>query len=79
MDCSSNGRATAGRAGPSIEDLPAVDPCQSIGGERQLVVTIDDPVADQNWTEVRACLRGPNLAGLSAQIGAMLESVRWQR
>jgi len=43
------------------------------------VVTIDDPVADQNWTEVRACLRGPNLAGLSARIGAMLESVRWQR
>jgi hypothetical protein len=68
----------SGRAA-TIEDLPAVEPCQSIGGERQLVVTIDDPVADQNWTEVRACLRGPNLAGLSAQIGAMLESVRWQR
>jgi hypothetical protein len=68
----------SGRAA-TIEDLPAVESCKAIGGERQVVVTIDDPVADMNWTEVQACLRGPNLADLRAQVGAMLETIRWQR
>ena len=63
----------------TLEDVAAADSCKGIGGEREVVVTIDDPVPDQNWTELRACLRGPNLADLSAQLGAMLGTVRWQR
>ena len=62
--------------------LEHVDPsgghCQAIGGERELLVTIDDPTADMNWTEMRACLRGPSLDGLQAQVESMLASVTWR-
>jgi hypothetical protein len=68
--------AVAGRAA-TIEDAPPSDSCRAIGGERQIVVTIDDPAADGNWTEVRACLRGPDLEGLREEIGQMLGSVAW--
>lgn len=69
--------AVGGRAA-TVEDLAADDGCQSIGGERLLVVTIDDQRADANWTEVRACLRGPAIADLEAEVGRMLASVAWQ-
>ncbi len=66
----------AGRRATVDESDPS-DSCVTIGGERELVVTIDDPLAADNWTEVRACLRGPDLAGLRTQIDAMLHTVRW--
>jgi hypothetical protein len=57
----------------------AGDPCGTIGGERELVVTIDDPVPDMNWTGLRACLRGPAVDGLQTEILAMLATVTWKR
>jgi hypothetical protein len=68
--------AVGGRAA-TLEDLVPDDRCRGIGGERLVLVTIDDPRADANWTSVRACLRGPDLAALEAQVGAMLGSVVW--
>lgn len=53
--------------------------CQVIGGERELVVTIDDATPDMNWTEMRACLSGPFLDVLQAQIEQMLATVTWKQ
>jgi hypothetical protein len=69
---------TVGGRRATLEQADPVDEaCQSIGGERELVATIDDPTPDQNWTGMRACLRGPSLDGLEAQIQAMLAAVTW--
>jgi len=70
------GTNVAGRAA-TVEAFDATDACRAIGGDSEIVVTIDDPRADWNWTELRACLRGPNVDGLRAKIDAMLRSVRW--
>jgi hypothetical protein len=71
-------RATIGGRRATVEQLDPSPACQSIAGERELVVTIDDPVPDMNWTEMRACLRGPSLDGVQAQIAAMLATVSWK-
>jgi hypothetical protein len=72
------GRSTVvGGRRATLEQLDASEVCAAIGGVSELVVTIDDPVPDQNWTEMRACLRGPSLDGLTAQIEAMLATVTW--
>jgi hypothetical protein len=64
----------------TLERIDGSSPrCQGIGSERELVVTIDDPTPDQNWTEAHACLRGPSLDGLQAQVEAMLATVTWKR
>jgi len=75
------GRLTTigGRAATVQEVALTQGGCQAIGGERELVVTIDDATADMNWTEMRACLRGPAIDGLQAQIGEMLATVRWKQ
>ena len=74
--------AVGGRAATledlAADDLAADDGCRSIGGERLLVVTIDDQRSDSNWTEVRACLRGPDVADLEGEVGRMLASVAWR-
>lgn len=62
----------------TLEQFDPSQACRAIGGGRELVVTIDDPIPDQNWTEMRACLRGPSLDGLQAQIEAMLATVTWK-
>jgi hypothetical protein len=59
--------------------VPPQDDCGAIGGERELVATIDGSTPDMNWTAVRACLRGPSLDGLQAQIEAMLATVAWKQ
>jgi hypothetical protein len=68
--------AVAGRRA-TIEQLDPEQGCRSVGGTRELVVTIDDPVPDWNWTEAWACLRGPSLDALQAQVEAMLATVTW--
>ena len=73
------GRLTTvgGRQATLEQSVPSEGPCQEIGGERELVVTIVDPTPDMNWTGMRACLRGPSLDDLQAQVEAMLASVTW--
>ncbi len=68
-----------GRRATMEQIAPLEAPCRAIGGERELLVTIDDPTVDVNWTGMRACLRGPSLDGLQAQLEAMLTSVAWKR
>jgi hypothetical protein len=68
-----------GRRATLEQVVPSQDDCGAIGGARELVVTIDDPTPDMNWTAVRACLRGPSLDGLQAQIEAMLATVAWKQ
>jgi hypothetical protein len=77
----SRGRlTTVGGRRATIEQVdPSEGACQTIGGERELVVTIDDPTPDMNWTEMRACLRGPSLDRLQAQIEEMLATVAWKQ
>ena len=71
-------RIDVGGRRATVEEGAASDSCAAIGGERELLVTIDDPLVDQNWTEVRACLRGPDLTASLSQIDAMLRTVRWR-
>lgn len=61
----------------TFDSPPDASGCQGIGAECALLVTIDDPTPDWNWTEMRACLRGPALDALRAQVDAMLGSVTW--
>ena len=69
---------TVGGRRATFEQLdPIAEACRVMGGERELVVTIDDPTPDWNWTEMQACLRGPSLDRLEAQIRAMLTTVTW--
>ena len=68
--------AVAGRRA-TIEQLDPGQGCRAVGGTRELVVTIDDPTPDWNWTEAWACLRGPSLDALQAQVDAMLATVKW--
>lgn len=70
-------RVAVGSRAATLEDLVADDSCRGIGGERELLVTIPDVPANQNWTSVRACLRGPGLDSLRSQVGAMLGTVVW--
>ena len=69
----------AGKAATFEEVALTQGGCQAIGGERELVVTIDDVTPDMNWTEMRACLRGPSLDGLQAQVEEMLATVAWKQ
>lgn len=69
---------TVGGRRATLEQVDQIEEaCQSVGGERELVATIDDPTPDWNWTEMRACLRGPSLDGLQGQIQGMLTTVTW--
>lgn len=65
------GRAAKVSAGPADEG------CRAVGGESEVVATIPRPNAPLNWTDMRACLRGPALAELRGQVEAMLASVVW--
>ncbi len=70
--------AVGGRRATLERPVPS-DPCRAIGGDEEIVVTIDDPIPDQNWTEMRACLRGPSHEALEAQIQTILRTVVWRR
>ena len=70
---------TVGGQAATLEQVaPSEGGCGSIGGERELVVTIGDVPPNWNWTEMRACLRGPSLDRLQAQVEAMLGTVTWK-
>jgi hypothetical protein len=56
---------------------PPSDSCQAIGGVSETVVTIASSVPD-NWTEVDACLAGPDPSVALSQVDDMLKTVRWK-
>jgi len=49
--------------------------CASLGGTETITVMIPRAVPD-NWYQMDACLRGPDLTQQDAQISSMLSSVR---
>ena len=63
----------------TFEQLDPSEQCAAIGGVREILVTIGDVPPNQNWTEMRACLRGPSLDETQAQIETMLETVAWRQ
>jgi hypothetical protein len=67
---------TVGGRRATLERRDAWQPCAAIGGERELLITIEHP-AQWNYHEVQACVRGPGFDRLEGQIDAMLGSVRW--
>jgi len=50
--------------------------CRSLGADETISVAIARPLPD-NWTQVDACLRGPQLAPLERQFRALLGSTRF--
>ena len=50
--------------------------CRSVGADETMTVVIGRPLPN-NWTEVAACLRGPNLAAHEAQVRALVASARF--
>lgn len=61
----------------TFESAAVSEGCRAIGGEMELVATIPRPEAVWNWTDMRACLRGPALAELREQVQGMLDGVVW--
>ena len=70
-------QAVGGRPA-TLERLDPTPSCRAIGGERELLVTVDNPTAQWNWNELQACLRGPALDVLEGQIDAMFATVHWR-
>jgi hypothetical protein len=49
-------------------------------GESELItVTVPTPGSPDSWYQLTALLRGPDLAGLTAQVRTMLHTVHWRR
>lgn len=69
-------RVIGGRAA-KVSHGVADEGCRAMGGEAEVIATIPDIPANLNWTEMRACLRGPALAEMQEQVEAMLASVVW--
>ena len=62
----------------TLQQLAAFEACAAIGGQRE---TRRDHRRPHPGPELdggmRACLRGPSLVGLQAQVEAMLATVTW--
>jgi len=69
---------TVDRRRATIEQYSDSHDCLGIGGGRELIVTIEDPVP-RNWTMAWACLKGPSLDTLQGQFDAMLSTVKWKQ
>ena len=50
--------------------------CRAVGADETISVEIARPLAG-NWTELVACLRGPQLAAQEQQVRALLGSTRF--
>ena len=59
---------------PATETRTSGGWCATLGGTETITIII--PRASDNWYQMDACLRGPDLAHDEAQISAMLGSVR---
>ena len=62
--------------GRKAKRLVASGECRAIGGTVAIEVAIASPVPS-NWTQVTACLRGPNLAQNERALNAMLASTHF--
>jgi hypothetical protein len=51
--------------------------CTAIGGVREIIVTIASSVPD-NWTQLDACLAGPDPSVAQGQVEGMLKTVHWK-
>jgi len=58
-----------GRAARIAIQRPGI--CRSVGADETISVAISRPL-ESNWTQVDACLRGPNLSALEKQVHALL-------
>jgi len=50
--------------------------CRGVGADETMTVVIARPLPS-NWTQVSACLRGPDLAAREAQVRSLLASARF--
>ena len=60
-----------------VAQPPADSACRSIGGVREIVVTAPVPDVRDNWTEVHACLAGPDPDSAELIIRHLLSTVAW--
>ena len=68
--------AVGGRA--SRQAILKPGPCQEIGADETITVTISEPNAADNWIGMTACLRGPGEPQTESEIHQMLNSVTFQ-
>lgn len=61
--------SVGGRAARIAVQRPGI--CRSVGADETISVAISRPL-ESNWTQVDACLRGPNLSALEKQVHALL-------
>jgi len=49
----------------------------NLGQDQLITVTVPAPGSRDSWYKLTALLRGPDVAGLTAQVRAMLATVHW--
>ena len=60
---------------PAVETKTGAGSCATLGAAESITVMISRDVPD-NWYQMDACLRGPGLTQLQAEIATMLSTVR---
>lgn len=71
------GTKIAGRPATLHEEKPG--DCDYLGADVTIYADVSRDAAGDNWYEMRACLKGPNLDELRRQISSMLTSLEVQR
>jgi hypothetical protein len=51
--------------------------CHQVGGEVSMKAVVERPQAPDNWYELDACIRGPGVDQVEAQVRALLASTRF--
>lgn len=62
---------------PAKRQIDSDGACRTIGGDVTIEVAVASPMPD-NWTELTACLRGPQLGPNERQLEALLTSLRFR-
>lgn len=71
------GTTIAGRPATLHEEKPG--DCEYLGADMTIYADVSRDAAGDNWYEMRACLKGPNLDELRRQISSMLTSLEVQK
>ena len=77
FDPSRGRQLTLGGRLATLEEQAPNEGCAGIGGARQVIVTIPNPVP-MNWMEVDACLAGPDPSLAQGAVETMLATVVWK-